>query len=1076
MCSVSVKVYYEGDESDLKRSSDNAAGSVQKVGTEAERAGGRARDAKGRFANLGEGVADAGGASEKAAGKIKQVGDNAKDAADKGAGFKGWLGDVSKIAGGFVVANGLMQLPGLMSGMIGGASDLNESMSKVATVFGPDSAAAMEDWATAMSRMGQSKGEALAAVGNFGNFFATIGVNKDAAGEMSQNLVELASDFASFHNAAPVEVMDAMAAALRGEAEPMSRFGILMNDATLKAKALELGLIETEKQALTPQTKALAANALMFDQAGAAMGDFARTSDGLANKKRILSAEITNLKDKLGTALLPAALAVTNGLLGALPAIEQFGGHLGDAIAFGTEAFMAALPSIREFGGVIGDAIAYAAPYVKDFAVDALELGRVLGPEILDGAVAFWQTQLLPVFEGAVGIFEALWPHVQTVSEKVFELGAAVADKLQEPLETTFGFIAEHQEEFKIFGAAMLIAVPIIFALAGAFTAEAAAATVAGAATGVALLPVLAIAAGVGLLAVGIYTLIKNWDELVAKYPVVGEATDAIKVKVGEFTGWITGEFVPAVGLIATTVTDSAGRAIGFIVDHWGEIQGVIEPGLEAVGFIIGVQIDLWTAVFKTGFGVIMGLLDVFVGIFTGDWEQAKDGVLAIGQALWTGLKEGFDIGLTALVTIAKTIGPMIIEAIGDAAGLLYDVGKQVVQGLIDGIGDMAGALEGKVKGMAGDAISAAKHGFGIFSPSREFAEIGRQIPAGLEQGIAEGMPRALDAAAAWINAMVDEARETWWARNRIWAQEFADAGFFLHEDGTLEYRGDQAGAGGVSTGFDGWLSNNGLDRGNNSTNKPKPGPTGGPGTQGSGWAYVSNGAGGFKLMQFPLSDGQTYWYFDNAGNWVSGIMHSEGSTPAATGGTGGAFGSASSAGGGFGQGAYTPTPAPASSGLAGGAGFGSASSPGGGFGAGAYSPGKEAGVGPPLGWAQDVYGNWFDPKAAKGMKPGAQSGSTSGGSAAAAAAEPTPTKSAPDDPVVKLLERAEQATAEQSAMLQDIAVTLMKIADGLRTPAPVTIMVRAETADPKGLADELAPYMYDSLDRYQKTEWKAVA
>lgn len=45
-------------------------------------------------------------------------------------------------------------------------------------------------------------------------------------------------------------------------------------------QALKMGLIETTTQALTPQQKVLAVQALIYEQTSAAQGDFARTSGG----------------------------------------------------------------------------------------------------------------------------------------------------------------------------------------------------------------------------------------------------------------------------------------------------------------------------------------------------------------------------------------------------------------------------------------------------------------------------------------------------------------------------------------------------------------------------------------------------------------------------------------------------------------------------------------------------------------------------------------------------------------------------------------------------------------------------
>jgi hypothetical protein len=56
----------------------------------------------------------------------------------------------------------------------------------------------------------------------------------------------------------------------------------------------------------------LAAQALIYKQTGTAQGDFERTSDGLANKTRILTAQLENAKTTIGEALLPIVLELAN--------------------------------------------------------------------------------------------------------------------------------------------------------------------------------------------------------------------------------------------------------------------------------------------------------------------------------------------------------------------------------------------------------------------------------------------------------------------------------------------------------------------------------------------------------------------------------------------------------------------------------------------------------------------------------------------------------------------------------------------------------------------------------------------
>jgi phage-related tail protein len=130
----------------------------------------------------------------------------------------------------------------------------------------------------------------------------------------SNDFTTLATDLASFNNTSPEEAVQAIGAALRGEAEPLRRFGVLLNDATLKQEALTLGIYDG-KGALTAQQKILAAQAAIYKQTTDAQGDFLRTSEGLANSQRTLSAEFANLQAQLGQKLLPLMEEFTRSLL-----------------------------------------------------------------------------------------------------------------------------------------------------------------------------------------------------------------------------------------------------------------------------------------------------------------------------------------------------------------------------------------------------------------------------------------------------------------------------------------------------------------------------------------------------------------------------------------------------------------------------------------------------------------------------------------------------------------------------------------------------------------------------------------
>ena len=251
------------------------------------------------------------------------------------------------------------------------ASDLGEATSKVGVIF-KDGAKDVEKFAAGAAKIGLSRQAALDAAGTFGTFGAMAGKSGKDLAAFSNKFATLASDLASFNNATPEEVIQALGSALRGEAEPMRRFGVLLSADALQAQALKMGIAELNVDSaklaktrvqqekaqlalnkairehgadslqardamaayetatqnvgkalkgkmdkLTDEQKILAAQGLIFEQTAAAQGDYARTSDGLANSSRTLAAQFENMKVSLGEALLPAVQAI-------LPYIKGF--------------------------------------------------------------------------------------------------------------------------------------------------------------------------------------------------------------------------------------------------------------------------------------------------------------------------------------------------------------------------------------------------------------------------------------------------------------------------------------------------------------------------------------------------------------------------------------------------------------------------------------------------------------------------------------------------------------------------------------------------------------------------------
>jgi len=295
-----------------------------------------------------------------------------------GSGLKSTLANVAK-AGAVVSA----AVGGPLLYSIKQASDLNETMSKTKVVLGAAADSVIKFAEGAADSLGMSQTEALDAASTFAIFGKSANLSGDALAGFSTNLTTLAADFGSFYNASNEDAITAIGAALRGESEPIRRFGVLLNDATLKNRAFSMGLIKTTKGALTPQNKVLAAQAEILAQAAktGAVGDFQRTlGSSLPNQLKKLRANFDSLTTTLGTAFLPVALDVVTwvskdilpGIKKVLPEIQNFAKGFVDA---GGAIASRLLPVLADTAKGLADTF---GPMIQDNITNLTKPGGVL--------------------------------------------------------------------------------------------------------------------------------------------------------------------------------------------------------------------------------------------------------------------------------------------------------------------------------------------------------------------------------------------------------------------------------------------------------------------------------------------------------------------------------------------------------------------------------------------------------------------------------------------------------------------------------------------------------------------------
>jgi hypothetical protein len=308
--------------------------------------------------------------------------------------------------------------------LVDSASDLAEVTAKNDVIFGNASEAVKKFAESAAKNLGQSQTAALEAASTFGVFAKAAGLTGPELSTFSTDLVALASDMASFGNTSPEEATQALGAALRGESEPIRKYGVMLDDAALKAEALAMG-IYSGKGPLTAQQKILAAQAAIFKQTSDAQGDFARTSDGVANQQRIMAAQFENVKAKLGTALIPAFASAIGFITDKVfPAFESIG------TVFEKEGLSGVIDKIKDklpaFREALGKLTVAAFEWIKKAGPPAIraliELNKVQANFLLKTALPFIAQKL---GEGASALFDWIQKAAPPALQK---LGGFIAD------------------------------------------------------------------------------------------------------------------------------------------------------------------------------------------------------------------------------------------------------------------------------------------------------------------------------------------------------------------------------------------------------------------------------------------------------------------------------------------------------------------------------------------------------------------------------------------------------------------------------------------------------------------------
>jgi len=214
------------------------------------------------------------------------------------------------------------------------------------------------------------------------------------------------------------------------------------------------------------------------------------------------------------------------------------------------------------------------------------------------------------------------------------------------------------------------------------------------------------------------------------------------------------------------------GFSIGLIVNLFVHLPGWIMSGVSGLwGLLTGFFTNLWNWMVSTAKDVLTKMIVWSAQLVRGivQWVTLLPGRVGsfFYQMYSRARKEFFSLLTTAVQMASQMVNGVVgwfrrlpsraaaeagklpgqIRSVFSRAGSwLYGAGKAIVQGLVNGLKAAAGAALGAVEDLGGSLLDGFRSAMRIGSPSKVFAEAGQWIPAGIAQGITQGMPAVHDA------------------------------------------------------------------------------------------------------------------------------------------------------------------------------------------------------------------------------------------------------------------------------------------------------------------------------------------